>query len=143
MLRAWADPKDGKVHAYRLDVESIPKSRRSPRGTGFEADLWTLEAPHVPEDGRDVVEQRFFQAVDDRAAVVRDHMLTNPGVTLSTNQASDWARFLMSLRLRQPHLVSALKSAASDYLRRCLDDDPSQYRAVTGLDSPPNPSRIH
>lgn len=92
----------------------------------------------MPEVYRNSVETAFFQSVDDKGAVVRLKLINEGIAPDDVTSRSDWARFLMSLQMRQPHVVNSVKKFASEILRREIDDDPAQYKALTGLNAPPN-----
>ena len=49
----------------------------------------------------------------------------------------DWARFVMSLRLRQPSLVQQLRTESSEHLEASLVVEPDEYEALAGIDDPP------
>ena len=56
---------------------------------------------------------------------------------LTLEDRCDWARFLMSLRLRQPHIIQQLRTESSEYLEATLIDQPEEYDATAGTADPP------
>lgn len=138
LLRAWAaSTLDGKVEVFRLDLENAPSSRRSPKYTGYEDDLYALTKPVVAGMDRQGIEKQFLTHVDNRGAHVRC-MLEDEGLgALTLEDRVDWSRFLMSLRLRQPDIVQVLRNESAVHLRATLATQPEQYEELAGLEDPP------
>lgn len=128
---------DKKIEIFRLDLPSLSSSRRAPRYTAYEEDLYALTMPVVAGMQRQSVEKQLLQHIDNRAANVL-YKLTTEGLTaLTPENRSDWVRFLMSLRLRQPNIVQQLRTESSEDLEASLNDNPDEYDAVAEGGSPP------
>lgn len=138
LLSAWAaGSPDGKIEVYRLDLPGIPSSRRAPRYTGFEPDLYALSRPSVAGMEQQAIETRFLRRIDDLAAQARQKLADKGLRSLSSEERASWTRFLMSLRLRQPDLISYLKQESSTRFRETLAQDPEEYEAEAAPDDPP------
>jgi hypothetical protein len=138
LLRAWADTQpDGKVEVFRLDLPHVPSNRHAPKYTGYEDNLYALTIPVVAGMEQQAVEEHLLRRIDDLAAAVVRKLTTNGLVSLTLEDRCDWARFLMSLRLRQPAIVQQLRTESSEYLEASLIDQPEQYDAIAGFEDPP------
>lgn len=105
-LRPWLDADD-KLEEYGRAPPSnqIRSRRRGTDSTGFVYNLYTL--PGTTEDTKQNVERVFFGKVDTDAAKVRDKLLA--GASLSLPDRYNWARFILSLILRNPEEVLKMK----------------------------------
>jgi Protein of unknown function (DUF4238) len=138
LLRAWAETQpDRKVQTFRLDLPHLPSSRHAPKHIAYEENLYALTMPAVAGMERQAVEKYLLRRIDNLAAgVLRD--LTATGLScLTPEDRCDWARFLMSLRLRQPHIVQQLRIASSEHLEASLAERPEEYDAVAEAGDPP------
>ena len=138
LLRAWGDGNpNGKVVAFRLDLAEVTSRSLAPRSTGYETDAWTLTSPIVAGEDEYVIETKTMQSVDDDAAKVRAKLMAKGVQSLTAEERCDWARFLTSLRARQPVFVEKIKSVGKSELLSHLAADPDQYLAIVGADDPP------
>lgn len=128
LLSPWAEGSaDGKVEVFRLDLPSIKSSRHTTKYTGFDDDLYALTKDVVAGMEKQAVEKRFLMNVDNRAAVARDKLDSQGLKSLTNEEKVDWARFLMSLRIRQPETVQLLRNDATEHLRESLNENPNEY----------------
>lgn len=138
LLRSWAETtKDNRVEVFRLDLPHVPSSRHGPRRVGYENDLYALTHPIVAGMEQQAVEKRFLSHVDNLGAVVRDKLASTGLSALTIEDRSAWARFLMSLRLRQPNVIELLRKEASQHLLATLAVQPEQYEEIAAQDDPP------
>jgi hypothetical protein len=138
LLRAWAETQpDQKVEIFRLDLPDLPSSRHTSKYTAYEDDLYALTMPVVAGMEKQAVEKHLLRRVDDFAARVLRRLITRGLAGLTLDDRCDWARFLMSLRLRQPAIVQQLRTESSEYLEASLIDRPEEYDAIAGIDDPP------
>jgi len=139
LQRAWAGASpDRKVEVFRLDLDGIPSSRRCPKYTGYEEDLWALSKDQVAGMSCQALEKLLFSRIDNDAAIVRRKLEEQGLRVLTSDDRENWARFLMSLRLRQPDLVRTLKDESAEQLRTVLGEQPEQYEKLAGCDDPPS-----
>ncbi|MBL8559180.1 MAG: DUF4238 domain-containing protein [Hyphomonadaceae bacterium] len=138
LLRPWAEPNaDKKVVVYRFDLPELRHSRWAPKAVGYEDDLYALTRERVAGMERHAIENRLLSHIDNAAATVRDKLLSRGLTTLTVEERCDWIRFLVSLRMRQPHMVAALKEGAATELRRSMATDPEEYEVHVGASDPP------
>lgn len=138
LLNAWGKTSsDGKVEVFRLDIEGIPSSRRGAKYTGYEKDLYALSVSEVGGMEKQAIETQFLRHVDDLAAQVRLKLDEEGLSSLSLDELTSWVRFLMSLRIRQPELVSQLKEEAAILFREKLGEKPEEYQAEASSTDPP------
>jgi Protein of unknown function (DUF4238) len=137
-LRAWAETQpDKKVETFRLDLPHLPSSRHAPKHIAYEENLYALTMPVVAGMEQQAVERHLLRHIDDLAAGVLRRLTTRGFTSLTFGNRSDWARFLMSLRLRQPSIVQRLRTESSEHLEASLIDKPEEYDAVAGNGDPP------
>jgi hypothetical protein len=138
LLEPWTvNSTDGRLQVFRLDIGGLPTSRRTPKYTAFEPDLYALTRDAVAGMSKHDVERKFLALVDSHAAVARRRMLEQGLASLSVDDRVHWARFLMSLRVRQPAMVDLVRRDAATELRQHLQSDPELYEAEAGDDDPP------
>lgn len=138
LLRAWSSgSSDGKVQDIRLDLEGFPSSRRAPKFTGYKDDLYALSMPVVAGMEKQAIEKIFFMQVDNLAARAHQKLVERGLQSLTDEERSDWVRFLMSLRARQPDIVQQLKTESTVQLKESLGQKPEEYEQITETDDPP------
>lgn len=138
LLREWArNAPDGKLEVFRLDLKHVPSSRKTPKFTGYEPDLYALTRDVVAGMDRHAVEKQFLRHVDNLGALALQKLLSSGLHSLTLDDRICWARFLMSLRVRQPEIVDMLRSQAERYLRNAFAEQPDQYEELVGIEEPP------
>jgi hypothetical protein len=136
LLRAWADgSSDGKLQEFLVDHAGVPTSRRAPKGTGFQDDLYALSKDNVAGMDKHAVETTFLSRLDDEGAKIRRKLLE--GKPLTGDEVSVWTTFVMGLRARQPAMVTRIKSAVAAAMRESIAKDPEQYQALAKAADPP------
>jgi len=93
--------------------------------------------PVVAGMEQQAVEKHLLRHVDELAAGVLRKLTISGFRDLAPENRSDWARFLMSLRLRQPLIIQQLRTEASEHLEASLADRPQEYEAAAGEADPP------
>lgn len=76
------------------------------------------------------IENVVLQRIDNEADIVRKKLAEGQLATLTYDERCAWVRFLMSLRLRQPEIVTDLRSGAEELLRQKLSEQPEEYQVV-------------
>jgi hypothetical protein len=79
--------------------------------TGREEHLYT--EPALPPDLVQVLEKRFFDYLDRRAAEALSLLSTKPHGPLNADQRRAWSQFVMAYHLRHPDAFSEIKAAAT------------------------------
>ena len=99
LLRAWSDgASDGMFQEFRLDVKGLPTTRRMPKATAYQDNLYAFTKPVVAGMSRQAIETDLLRHIDNYAAPVRVKMEKHGLKSLSITERQDWVRFLMSLR---------------------------------------------
>lgn len=138
LLNAWASiTHDGRVEVFRLDLPNLCSNRHAPKHTGYEHDLYAFSKPIVAGAPKHAVETNFLRHVDNLAAIVRKKLDEKGLKALNQRDRSDWVRFLMSLRIRQPRIVVSLRNESAEHLRKTLMDQPEQYEELAQSGEPP------
>lgn len=138
LQRPWADTTpDGKIEVFRLDLDHLPSRRHTPKHIGFEHELYALSKPVVAGMEQQAIEKQFLRQVDNRSARVRDKLEHRGLRALTPEDRVDWARFIMSLRLRQPDVIQMLKSKSEEHLKATLAAEPVHYEELAVAEDPP------
>ena len=125
---------DGKLEVFRLDLPNIPANRHRPKYTGFNFDLYALTKDEIAGMGKQAIEEQFLKVIDNNAALIRNKLENNGLKSLTLNEKMDWVWFLMSLRLRQPNIVTKLKHESSVHLRATLNKQPEEYEELAPIE---------
>jgi hypothetical protein len=138
LLRAWANASpDDKLEVFRLDLKYLPSRRTGPKYTAFEPNLYALSIPAAAGIERQAVETKLMRHIDSDAAVVHVKMCETGLRSLTAEERSKWVRFLISLRVRHPEAISALKLDGDIQLRHSLQNDHPEYLASIEPGDPP------
>ncbi len=138
LLSKWAGGNaDTTLEVFRLDLHKLVSDRHTPEHTGYEPDLYALTVPHVSGMGKHDNEVLFLKQIDDKAAKVLAVMEIGGLRALTADDRSHWALFLMSLRVRQPSVISGIVSESTEGLfRKSLERNPSEYEKLRQEDAP-------
>ena len=101
-LRQWTRG-DGRLLRYYRPNREVIASPISPKRTGFEDGLYTLEGANNAQ----LIETEFF--VDNDAAPVLELLLTTGPGSLDNSKRRSWTLFAMSLLSRSPHSLGEIK----------------------------------
>ncbi len=132
-LKPW-EGKDGKIEVFRRRSDGIIANKRLHRSaTGYAVDLYKL--PGVSPEDEHKMESAFMAPIDDEAVHARDLLLgdiTPAGVT--TRNA--WARFVLSLMLRNPEEVAQFKKSYADLIMKPQPSFQDEYAALRQEEDP-------
>ena len=109
-LKRWCG-NDGRLTYFKRINGILRSDRIGARGTGFERDLYTAE--HVPPALRQAFEQYVTAEVDCGGAEALTKMRSNGAGSLTANERIQWARFLVSLPIRNPEAVADIKQSST------------------------------
>jgi hypothetical protein len=106
-LNRWTG-EDGRLCQFSRPHNQIVPKRKHPEETGYVKRLY--EMPGLPPEEAQQIEQGFMQGLDSDAAEALA-MLENdvPRITHESKPRSAWSRFIMSLLMRTPEDIAALK----------------------------------
>jgi hypothetical protein len=129
-LKQWCGG-DGKVVRYYRPYREVVTSAVTPDNTGYEPNLYTLEG--FPADLRVSIETHYMgREIDQPASEVLSLLLSFKLPTTDAMKRA-WARFLMSLALRNPQILAVLKADLRQQLIAQLRIKPGvqeEYRAA-------------
>lgn len=135
-LRRWVSPPDGRLCEYkRLPSGRVVVARRHPEATGYRTDLYRLE--HVPAELSQIFEHEFMKLVDSGAHLALEKLTKGGAASWSDAELSSWARFLLSLRFRNPESVSLLKKELVATSNAAIDRLKRNYLSERAPDDPP------
>jgi hypothetical protein len=132
-LESWCGT-DGKVTAYSRRNGHIVTSVRAPKGTGFEPNLYSLRQA-APEQKHAIEEKFMAPYIDTPAASIVRKIFCGEFTKLTTDERSDFTRFILSLRARHPDAIALAKATGRGALTDALARDPGEYLAVRGQSS--------
>jgi hypothetical protein len=132
-LKPW-EGADGKIEVFQRRSDGIIVSKRlHPKATGYAVDLYKL--PGVEPEDEHKMESAFMAPIDDEAVHARDLLLgdiTPAGIR--TRNA--WARFVLSLMLRNPEEVAQFKTSYADLIMTPQAEFQAKYAAIRREDDP-------
>jgi hypothetical protein len=135
LLSRWCKP-NGKLTVYARAQGRIVVSDLHPRSTAFERDLCSFQK--VPLAKQHVIETEFMsRRIDDPAAPIMQKLVDGNLASLTTDERSDFSRFVLSLRARHPDAVAWAKAEGERTLRAELARDPDEYLTAKAPASPP------
>ncbi|RYE55229.1 MAG: DUF4238 domain-containing protein [Hyphomicrobiales bacterium] len=107
-LKAWSSDGGRFCEFKRGYANRVRRRWTSPGGTGYALDLYAI--PELGENSGDI-ESLFLRMVDTRAAALLDRLRNDDPRDFDARDRSVWATFLMSLLLRNPESIGAIKAA--------------------------------
>jgi hypothetical protein len=119
-LSRWT--RGGKLYRFVRPVPGRPVHQKkvSPRGTGYQTDLYAYSDGESPEH-RQRLELDFFQRVDDRAAVALQKL--DAGERGSAIDKAGLIQFVLSLMHRSPVRIQNLRDELSQRMSDVRDFD--------------------
>jgi hypothetical protein len=125
-LRQWARQSDAQLTQFSKPYGNEVKSRDVfPENTGFEERLYTVEG--LPEDQAHKVESGFMSFVDNEAAKALAKIAAGDATGWDQATRSDWTRFMLSLRFRNPEVIADLKGHMRDIVDATFADVTENY----------------
>jgi Protein of unknown function (DUF4238) len=133
-LQHWCSYRDGKLYEYSIKHSKFVSKRVGPRRTGFEEHLYSF--PELPADAAQYLESNFLQLVDSEAAISlrRHHELTAD--PWPPRLRSAWSRFLMSLLMRHPDVMTEFRAAAKSLWLKGKDETQLNYEKIRKPEDP-------
>jgi Protein of unknown function (DUF4238) len=119
LLRKWCGGHDDKLEVYqRINGRAV--SKRSPEYTGYETDLYAIDA--LPPAERHWVETNVMtRAVDTSASLCLDRLLTNGVNSLDQSERSIWVRFIIAQWMRAPEKIADIRERGVAIVRQAID----------------------
>ncbi len=133
-LKRWTG-EDGRLCQFSRPHKEIVSHRKYPAQTGYVERLYEL--PGLPSGKAQEIEQGFMQRLDSLAAEALA-MLENDDsrITRDSQPRSAWSRFVMSLLMRTPEDVAALKSGIAEEWAQSIPELEAKYVNERGPNDP-------
>ncbi|MBY3536005.1 DUF4238 domain-containing protein [Rhizobium laguerreae] len=126
-LKPW-EGADGKIEVFLRRSDGLIVSKRLHRkATGYAVDLYKL--PGVSPDNEHKMESAFMAPIDDEAVHARD-LLLGEITPAGGRTRSAWARFVLSLMLRNPEEVAEFKKNYADLIMTPQPEFQAKYAAM-------------
>ncbi|MBY5728511.1 DUF4238 domain-containing protein [Rhizobium leguminosarum] len=126
-LKPW-EGADGKLEVFLRRSDGLIVSKRLHRkATGYAVDLYKL--PGVSPDDEHKMESAFMAPIDDEAVHARD-LLLGEITPAGGRTRSAWARFVLSLMLRNPEEVAEFKKNYADLIMTPQPEFQAKYAAM-------------
>jgi hypothetical protein len=119
-LQHWCSSKDGKLYEFSIKHGKFISKRVGPRRTGFEDNLYSF--PELPTHAAQHLESKFLQLVDSDAAKALKQHLEMTSELRPAKLKTAWSRFLISLLLRHPDVMTEFRDAAKSLWSTGGDD---------------------
>ncbi len=133
-LKRWTGA-DGRLCEFSRPHKEVIARRKYPAQTGYALRLYELKG--VPPEKAQAIEQNFMQSVDTQAAEALGMLeVDDDRIHREPKPRSAWSRFIMSLLMRAPEDVTALKVGTIEEWARRMPDIEAKYAAVRGPDDP-------
>lgn len=134
-LTRWTG-EDGRLCQYSRPHERVVANRRYPSQTGFRERLY--EMPDQPPEIAQQVESRFMQPLDTLAAETLGALEAgDPVMTRDPRLRSAWSRFILSMMLRGPEAMAALKRGVETQWQKSSPALETRYASMRRPDDPP------
>lgn len=105
-LKQWA-AQNGKVTYYSIKNDKVVCGKISPKGTGFEVDLFAKT--NVSDDQKHIIETGIYSLIDSKGAIIAKKILESGTTNLTDEEKNDWCIFLYSIPTRHPQVVQDTK----------------------------------
>ena len=136
-LKRWAAP-DGRIVEFSRPFGTRVRPRRTaPAGTGYVDNLY--EARGLPADHRQYFETEFLSPVDNAAADALA-ILESGRDTWNVRTRSAWSRFILSLLIRAPLEIDAIKANFRNML--LLHQEPTLDERYLAIRRPTDPATL-
>ncbi len=129
LLKQWHTPPDDKLSCFSWLRGRLHHKRYKAKSVGKEEGLYTLIG--VADSERNAIERDFMgPEIDEPAANAHQTLLATGVNGLNGDQKAAWSRFIVSLMVRTPDQVQAIREKGRHKLRETLEADPQEYETV-------------
>ncbi len=121
LLKAWHSEEDNKLVQYKWVPQKLDIQRYSAKAVAKERHLYSTTLPTGDRDTR--IEKDYLgPEIDDKAAPVRQLILTSGVETLDDNQREIWARFLIAQMVRVPSMIQRFEDFAKSEFAKGVEN---------------------
>ncbi len=132
LLSGWCR-EDGRLAVYSRPAGKVVISWRTPEYTGFEPNLYMINAV-PPADQQWLEREVMSKQVDNPAALVHRRLLCDELQSLSAGERCDWTRFVLAQTMRSPEMIAELRQNGREHVLKALNSKPEEYDAIRGND---------
>lgn len=133
----WGNKKN-ELRSYEIVRNKVIKKSVTPAQVCYEKNLYVFDA--AGEQYREFLETHVFNKhIETHAAPIMDKLIQmkeDGDFDLSTDESSDWSRFILSMLLRMPEIIHRLKTVVPSQLRKELNDANEEYQRLAPDDAP-------
>jgi len=134
-LKRWLS-EDGQLSQFSRPRKEVIARRKYPSQTAYLERLY--EMPGLPAEKAQQIEQGFMQLLDSQAAEALSALENDdPHMQTDSRLRSAWSRFIMSLLLRAPDDIAALKAGVLEEWLRAIPNLEAEYAAKKAPEDPP------
>lgn len=127
---------DGRLCEFSRPFKEIVPRRTHPAGTGYAIDLYSMQG--FPPEMAQQIEEKFFGVTDSLAADALKRLETNgPGGPWKSEMRSAWSRFLISLMLRMPPDMMALRTRWKNVIMATDPEEEAEYAKIAKVGDHP------
>ncbi len=125
-LQRWANSTGQLTEFQKLPTGKLSVKPKFPRATAFEMDGYT--SPGLAPTEAQHLELEFFGPIDSDAATVMNKLdLTKGQVPSEREDRLKWARFLVTMMMRSPEDVAAIKAGVAKAWRQESPERRAKY----------------
>jgi hypothetical protein len=138
-LKRWAGI-DGRLCEFSRPYKSVEPRRTHPDGTGYVRGLYKIEG--LPPETMNVIETKFLKPADGLASDALKALAADKPFAKPTQMRHSWTRFILSLMVRYPEAIDAMKRQLRENVQKAYTEtrkqtDPptfEEYEAVNGTE---------
>lgn len=131
-LSSWKR-SDEKICAYKWVGKNLKTVWISPKNTGYEHELYSIESSLSSE--KSFLESEFLSPLDSEAAPIYRKLVEAAEWSLSEDERSRWVRFIMSLHTRDPETIQYMRDEGTRALTYQISMHPD-YERIMELGDP-------
>lgn len=131
LLKRWHTAPDRKLSAFRYEGSRFLHSRLSAKSVCKELHIYSTTAPDGTRDAS--IERDFLgPVVDDPAAAAHSILVAGPSSAWTQGMQEVWARFIVSLMLREPHTLLRARASVTAAIAEESDLVPDPSEVIDG-----------
>jgi Protein of unknown function (DUF4238) len=127
-LEPWCS--GGRLTCFAIKHGHLCIDRYSPAQVARQPCLYSLHG--VSPGQAQSIETKLLQSIDNAAALVHKMWLNDTHPKLTVKQREDWGRFVLSLRVRTPHMINVLREKGREAVMDDFLRNPDEFEAIKG-----------
>lgn len=144
-LKQWVGP-DRRLCEFSRPFKLVKPRRTHPNGTGYVRGLYQIEG--LPPETMNVIETEFLKPADGLASDALKTLTAEKPFVDPTKMRHSWTRFILSLMLRYPEAIDAMKRQLRENVQKVYaetrkDTDPPTFEEHEAINGTEEMSRLH